>query len=482
MPKPTLTAEILVYDRGVIVARFSLQSGAIIGTILGMNAETQATACQTLSVLAGQYEAAQRAARKSPQYIAATSAILERVAAACGWLEPGDMAAGCNAFEDYLAGVQERSTAKTRNNYLTTVRAFTDWLVHREAIASNPFTRIPMSRHFGGSGSRALSPVEMAAMIEAAERDEAKARKIGKKKRSHWYRLARATGLRAREMSLIRIGDFDLSPGAERVIVPAEFAKARKVQILPLAADDARWIAELAKGRDPRDKLMLESVPKQHRVNADAKAAGLFRKGETIGLHSFRKGYVSAIAASGAPMSVTQALARHSDPRLTSRVYVDQNLLPLRAAVDRVASTGYGQSVKSSLKVMDNGEISDTVSQRRKLDVEPRKQPSHEAADDALPQRRSFASSSESGASAASDCVGTRGTGDSDIRVKSGRQDLNLLPLAVDLLETATRLFRLALERGVTDGEPVDTRTTGGREPPGDAGAGQGDRGGRDRD
>ena len=43
-------------------------------------------------------------------------------------------------------------------------------------------------------------------------------------------------------------------------------------------------------------------------------------------------------------VSVTQEIARHTDPRLTQAVYVDANLLPLRDAINALAAAGYGES------------------------------------------------------------------------------------------------------------------------------------------
>lgn len=399
-----------------------------------------------LAELAGQYHRSCQSAGRSPQYIRENTTLFERVFRACEWRSTSDMLTGCNAFEDYLIDLQSNTSAKTRNNVLCRVRAFAQWLVHRESLTRNPFAGIPVVRHFGGGGSRALSPPEMQAMIDVAEADERLPRPKHKSNRVEWYKLGRATGLRAREMSLLRVKDFNFEPQAACVRVPANVAKGRRIQRLPLSEFDAEWLGGMLRGKSPDELIFASKIPRQAVIDSDAKRAGIARPGETIGMHSFRKGFVSAIAASGAPQSVTQALARHTDPRLTERVYVDQSLLPLRHAVEALAATGYGKSEKIATKVMDKGEIPDSVFTRSPM-TQTNTQHGLEAADSVSSPRHGLValSTEDGGHSAASGRVCTCGKVSPVSGDESGRRDLNPLHVALELTQLANRLLQVAL-------------------------------------
>lgn len=291
---------------------------------------------------------------RSERYLAQVGALLGRVSRAAGWITL-DQVTGAS-LEDYLVG--GGFGAKTRNNILCACRAWGRWLVRRKELATNPFAGIELARHDSGPGSRALSPVEMAAMIAVAEADEAlpEDQRRSSYIRSPWYKLAAATGLRALEMQRLRVRDVCLDAGRETITLPAATAKARKVQHVPLAESVVPFVASLIAGKQPDDRLIGSSRPRSWVVAGDAKAANIARRHETVGLHSFRKGFVTALAAAGAPMSVTQRLARHSDPRLTQAVYVEANLLPLREAVNHAVTTGYEIVTKNELKAAENAD------------------------------------------------------------------------------------------------------------------------------
>lgn len=391
-----------------------------------------------------QYIRTAAAQKKAERYLRQVRRCVEKVAAACGWETVQDAAQGVRSLEDHLLALQERTSAKTRNNTLCAVRAFAAWLVEREELPANPFDRIPLARHFAGGGSRALSPVEMDAMIRVAEEDEAAPpeRQRSGYIRSPWYRLAMATGLRALEMQRLRVRHLDLSGETPWITVPAEIAKGRRTQRIPLMPATAEWLQRLTAGRDPLDPLLAGSRPKEWVIRGDAKVAGLQRSGERVGMHSFRKGFITALAASGAPMSVTQELARHTDPRLTQSVYVDANLLPLKQALNALVATGYAERGKiRKEECLHPGPKADTFPQPQAMQTHQHN-PETTAPANGKSARRPVVRSTP-GAFAGADSSGeTCGGPKPEQAGECGRQELNLPRSAKAILIAAADLLR----------------------------------------
>lgn len=379
--------------------------------------------------------------------------LIRRLEDECGWETVADMHAGAVEFEDYLVELQELTTPKTRNNALCWLRPFADWLARRGETPDNPFARIRLNRHFAGSGSRGLSPPEMLAMINLAEQDEAiePEQRRHVRERSDWYRLSMFTGLRAKEMSLCRCDAVKFE--TQTLDLPAAVAKARKQQTIPLVSAAVDWLREYIGDRPADSPLMRTKRPRVQVVKGDAIAAQIARKGETIGLHSFRKGFISAVAATGAGFSVTHKLARHSDPRTTERVYVQKNLLPLRETLNALAETGYGKNGKI---VQQSTAQSDSMTQPRDpMRTIPSQIKSAEAATSDQRNGSIVADCSPRGLVAAS-CSSSSETCRAESSVqgrKWARQDSNLLRSLAAFFDAATDLMhRFSADGGaVTD-------------------------------
>ena len=300
-----------------------------------------------LGPMVAAYRREQIAAGRSQKYAAAVEQKLRLVADACGWSTLAEMATGSRDLEDWLLDLAEQRSPSTRNNVLTAIRAFAEWLRRRRLLRENPFRDIPMARRHDGPGSRAFSPDEIRAMIAAAEQDEARpmetlGRKGGRRcvrPRALHYLVASWTGLRALELERVRKRHLVLGDHP-RLELPARLTKGKRVANLPLTDELAERLAAAAATMAPED-FLLGPRPDPSTIASDAAAAGVAPAGQ-IGMHSFRKGFITALAAAGAAPAVTQALARHTDPRLTDRVYVEKNLLPLRGELNRLVVAGYG--------------------------------------------------------------------------------------------------------------------------------------------
>lgn len=81
------------------------------------------------------------------------------------------------------------------------------------------------------------------------------------------------------------------------------------------------------------------SVPHDRVVSSDMAAPGIpaaDERGAPFGLHSVRKGFCTALAEGGASEMLAVKLMRHTDSRLTNRVYNKARRAPLREALRAV--------------------------------------------------------------------------------------------------------------------------------------------------
>lgn len=358
-----------ILKNGEKVADFSwtATTAPVITDLMPLSPHPTGVAADPLPPLVEAYHREQLTAGRSRKYADAVRVKIRQVADACRWDTLEDLAAGCRDLEDWLLELAESRSPSTRNNVLTAIRAFAEWLRRRRQLRENPFRDIPMARRHDGPGSRAFSPEEIRAMIAAAEEDEAKpmetlGRRGGRRcvrARSLHYLVASWTGLRALELERLRKRHLILGDNP-RLELPARLTKGKRVANLPLTECLAERLAAVAATMAPED-FLLGPRPDPSTIASDATAAGVAEAGQ-IGMHSFRKGFITALAAAGAAPAVTQALARHTDPRLTDRVYVEKNLLPLRGELNRLVVAGYGNgprqvSEKSGPELLAAGQV-----------------------------------------------------------------------------------------------------------------------------
>src|SRR5205823_7610091 len=84
---------------------------------------------------------------------------------------------------------------------------------------------------------------------------------------------------------------------------------------------------------------VVRCVPDMKAFRADLKLAGIEdvdAEGSFADFHSLGKSFITAMAAHGVNQRAAQAIARHTDPRLTASAYTDELLLPLAAEILKV--------------------------------------------------------------------------------------------------------------------------------------------------
>jgi hypothetical protein len=96
--------------------------------------------------------------------------------------------------------------------------------------------------------------------------------------------------------------------------------------------------------------LVFSTVPNMKCLRADLALAGIADKDEAgryVDFHSLRVSLSTMLAAHRVSPRATQAIMRHTDPRLTAGVYTDEKLLPLAAELLNVPPIPTAQSAAS---------------------------------------------------------------------------------------------------------------------------------------
>lgn len=247
-------------------------------------------------------------------------------------------------IEAYLSTIANGVTA---NNHLGAISQFCKWARRAELLSDNPAKSIDRVRAEKGDGNAAFSPEQVTRLIAAAWADEARPDPKHRAIRSPVYVLAWYTGLRKKELRRLRwehvVG---LDTADPRLELDPTVTKNRKHAAIPLTPEAVEELARWRQGALPRDYVFptphepgRPSVPHDRVVSSDMAAAGIpaaDERGSPFGLHSVRKGFCTALAEGGASEMLAVKLMRHTDSRLTNRVYNKARRAPLREALRAV--------------------------------------------------------------------------------------------------------------------------------------------------
>lgn len=231
---------------------------------------------------------------------------------------------------DFLHGMRTRETKpigpRTFNHYVQTLDGFCRWLVMTNRISRNPVVGIERLnaeveiRH----RRRALTPEEMAQLVESALRSNKKVQQYSGELRSKLYLFSYLTGLRRKELASLTPASFDLGAQPPIVIVEAACSKHRKRDVLPLhpqlVAMLSEWLPPLA--ADEKLFPKLERKKTWFMVKKDLERVGIpyeteegFADFHAAGRHS----HITGLLRSGATLTQARELARHGDIRMTMR-------------------------------------------------------------------------------------------------------------------------------------------------------------------
>jgi integrase len=238
-------------------------------------------------------------------------------------------------------------SAQTRNHYLSHCKQFCRWCVETKRLRDNPLVGLgPLNvaqdrRH----DRRSPTGEEVALLFTYLESERAEERcDMSGLQRAAGYRLCMATGYRAGELRSLKRENFDLQ--ARTVQVAGWKAKNRKRQVQPLP----EWIIDelkawLRPGQDLWEKFPLNHPGELLRLDLEEAGVQYSVPGPDgplfFDFHALRYFYITALANQPgiSPKSLME-LARHSDPRLTMKVYAKSHTADMREAVNNIAPPG----------------------------------------------------------------------------------------------------------------------------------------------
>ncbi|MFN0129658.1 MAG: tyrosine recombinase XerC [Verrucomicrobiales bacterium] len=304
---------------------------------------------QSLPVFLDEYLAELERLGRAPKYVLGVRRQLELLAKECRWLRVGDVNAdGFRAWRN----AQRGKSAKTLNEYLTNAGAFLSWLEKSERLARNPLRSVQRIERHGESSHkrRALTDEEARRLISV---------------HSPWavaYQIALETGLRRNEVEQLEWRDLRLEGAEPFVLARSATTKNRKDTHLPCTPALAKSLQALRPaGVAPGDRVFPKPLPRMNRMRQDLAAAGIApidAQGRHVDFHALRHTFCTRLALANTPIQVAMKLMRHSDPKLTTQVYLDGGRLPTAEAVRALpplVPTHHQSAPESALDLVPDG-------------------------------------------------------------------------------------------------------------------------------
>jgi hypothetical protein len=148
--------------------------------------------------------------------------------------------------------------------------------------------------------------------------------------------MAAHTGLRRSELAALKWADLHLEEAKPFALVRASTTKNSKVAPMSLHPELVDALRQL-KGESQPDELVFKRFPRIERFKRDLKKAGIPYQdglGRYADFHSLRKTLGTNLAKAGVPRRTAMSVMRHSDGKLTDKIYTDENLLGIETAID----------------------------------------------------------------------------------------------------------------------------------------------------
>lgn len=243
--------------------------------------------------------------------------------------------------------IKSNLSPKSMNDMLANCCTFMHWLEQQRLLQENPLRFVQRVDTRGGQQCRrAMSEDEVRRLLAAAP-----------SQRAIVYLTATDTGLRRKELNAIRWGDFILEAKQPLVCVPASIAKNRKETHLPLKHElAAALLAHRPKDWAPFQCAFKGHVPRIETFRRDLAAAHIpliDQSGRRLDFHSLRVTFGTLLLANGVHPRVVQELMRHSDIKLTTKLYTDVSQLPVAAALASLPSFTLRNVCPSSLRLSE---------------------------------------------------------------------------------------------------------------------------------
>ena len=286
----------------------------------------------------------------SRQHARHTKGAIKRVLADAGIDRTSKLAQ--EPIQAALKRLAAKRSARTANHARAAIRAWIVWLHATSRIKELP-------RWLSTLGAfnekidrklvrRTLSLDETARLLEAARAGDPVVARAPFKSKHHWiwiggpereilYRIAIATGFRAKEMSRLTPEDFDLRDNPT-IRVRAAYTKNQKEDVQPIRQELADVLRPWLSGKQLGQPVLVFPVKTAKMLRVDLAAAGIDHTNPdgTVDFHALRHAYITNLSQSGADPKTVQVLARHSTITLTIDRYTKTDDERKRKAIEGV--------------------------------------------------------------------------------------------------------------------------------------------------
>lgn len=225
-------------------------------------------------------------------------------------------------------------SGKTTNDLLACASAFFDWVERQRMLTQNPLKYVERVDTRGKAQfRRALSQDEVRRLLSTAPHFRAVV-----------YLTAIYTGLRRNELNQLRWGDLHLEDPEPFVCAPASITKNKKEAKLPLRPEVVQALRTIRPvDAAPFQWVFHGRVPRVRTVRKDLTRAGIIfidDSGRRLDFHALRVTLGTLLSITGVSLSDAMHLMRHSDPKLTMKIYTDASRLKLNHALASLPALG----------------------------------------------------------------------------------------------------------------------------------------------
>jgi integrase len=262
-----------------------------------------------------------RALGRDEKYVCELKRRVERLIEECSWKLPRDVTA--DSFRVWRA--RQSHSPKTLNDYLSAIGALMNWL--EAHLGSNPLRRV----------QRVQSAVEPKRKRRAFTVNELRRLISASSERGPVYLVAASTGIRRGELRSLEWRDVVLDMPQPFIAVRSSVAKNHKHVMQPLPAYVADALQKRRpSGYAPKDLVFPVGIPSIEVFRKDLKAAGIEyvdAEGRYADFHALRKTFGTLLTLGTGSQRTVMELMRHSDMKLTTKVYTDAAVLPVAETV-----------------------------------------------------------------------------------------------------------------------------------------------------
>ena len=264
---------------------------------------------------------------RDDMYVYNVDRLVRKLLTECFWRHLKDVTP--DSFQTWRS-TQDKA-AKTLNEYLASMNSFLTWMVKHQRLSVNPLQHVTRVETRGQEcrKRRALSTAEIGRLLSVAG------------PRRPVYLFALLTGLRRGEIEGLVWDDIFLDVPRPFLKVRASISKNHLATSIALHADLIAMLRSIRPTDAPPDAPVFQQMPSMYMFKADLDAARipfLDVLGRQADFHALRHTFGTNLSLAGVMPRVAMELMRHSDLRLTMKIYTDATCLPAADGINRLPS------------------------------------------------------------------------------------------------------------------------------------------------